>query len=44
MVSEISEGKGRYNEDRLIHAANTIEDMIQLAKDAINKALPFVLQ
>lgn len=36
---EISEGKGRYNEDKLIHALNTIEDMIQLAKDAINEAV-----
>jgi len=36
---EISEGKGRYNEDKLIHASNTIEDMIQLAKEAINEAV-----
>ena len=36
---EISEGKGRYNEDKLIHASNTIEDMIQLAKEAINEAI-----
>ena len=36
---EISEGKGRYNEDKLIHASNTIEDLIQLAKEAINEAV-----
>lgn len=36
---EISEGKGRYNEDKLIHASNAIEDMIQLAKKAINEAI-----
>lgn len=35
---EISEGKGRYNENQLIHASNAIEDMKQLAKDAIKKA------
>ncbi len=35
---EISKGAGRYNEDRLIHASNTIEDMQQLANDAIQKA------
>ncbi|MFA6974280.1 MAG: hypothetical protein WC238_06160 [Parcubacteria group bacterium] len=34
-LSEISEGKGRYNEDRLIHASNTIEDMIEIAKTAL---------
>jgi len=36
---EISEAKGRYHPDRLIHASNTIEDMVQLAKDAINNVL-----
>ena len=36
---EISEGKGRYNEDKLIHASNTIEDMVKLAKEAINEAV-----
>jgi len=36
---EISEGRGRYNEDRLIHAENTIEDMKQLAKEAIKLAI-----
>ena len=36
---EISEGKRRYNEDKLIHASNTIEDMIQLAREAINEAV-----
>lgn len=34
-LSDISEGKGRYNPDRLTHASNTIEDMVKLAKDAI---------
>lgn len=32
---EIAEGKGRYNEDRLTHAENIIEDMVYLAKEAI---------
>jgi hypothetical protein len=36
---EISEGKGRYNDDKLIHASNTIEDMIKLAKEAIKEAV-----
>jgi hypothetical protein len=36
---KISEGKGRYNENKLIHASNTIEDIIQLAKEAINEAI-----
>ena len=27
------------DEDKLIHASNTIEDMIQLAKEAINEAV-----
>ena len=36
---EITEGKGRYSTDRLTHANNTIEDMIQLAKDAIAIAI-----
>ena len=37
-LMEISEGKGRYNENKLIHASNTIEDMVQLAKEAVKKA------
>jgi len=35
-LKEIAEGKGRYSEDRLTHAQNTIEDMIKIAKDAIS--------
>jgi len=34
-LTEISEGKGRYDMDKLRHAANTIEDMIKIAKSAI---------
>jgi hypothetical protein len=36
-LCEIAEGKGRYDEDRLRHAANCIEDMVALAKEAIKK-------
>lgn len=36
---EISKGEGRYNENKLIHASNTIEDMIQLAEEAIDEAI-----
>ena len=36
-LQEIAECKGRYNQDRLIHACNTIEDMAALAKEAIEK-------
>ena len=39
-LNEISEGKGRYDMDRLRHAANTIEDMVELAKDALSKIVP----
>jgi len=39
-LKEISEGKGRYNEDRLIHASNTIEDMVIIANKAIKEATP----
>ena len=35
-LQEITEGKGRYDTDKLKHASNTIEDMIKLAKDAIS--------
>jgi len=35
ILTEISEGKGAYNVDRLIHASNTIEDMKRLALDGI---------
>ena len=35
---EISKGEGRYDMDRLRHAANTIEDMQKLALDAIKEA------
>lgn len=34
-LKEIAQGKGRYDTDKLIHASNTIEDMIKIAKDAI---------
>jgi len=34
-LEEIAEGKGPYNEDRLIHASNTIQDMTILATDAL---------
>lgn len=37
VLEEISEGKGRYNQDQLIHAANTVEDLVKLAKDALLK-------
>lgn len=35
ILIEISEGKGAYNEDKLIHASNTIEEMKQLALEGI---------
>lgn len=34
---EISEGKGRYSEDRLTHAVNTIQDLIGIAKETLTK-------
>ena len=34
-LREISEGKGRYSMDPLEHAGNTIEDMKELAKEAL---------
>ena len=37
-LKEILEGKGRYSMDKLTHAENTIEDMKELAKQAIAKA------
>jgi hypothetical protein len=36
-LTEISEGKGRYNTDPFTHARNTIEDMVQLATEALSK-------
>lgn len=36
-LEEISEGKGRYNQDQFEHAKNTIEDMKQIALEAIQK-------
>lgn len=36
-LKEISEGKGRYSQNRLEHASNTIEDMKALANEAILK-------
>lgn len=35
ILIEISEGKGAYNDDKLIHAFNTIENMKRLALDGI---------
>jgi hypothetical protein len=35
LLQEISEGKGRYSRDMLIHAQNTIEDMKALARSGI---------
>lgn len=37
-LKEISKGEGRYDMDKLIHASNTIEDMKNIAKEAIKKA------
>lgn len=36
-LKEISEGKGRYDMDRLRHCANAVEDMQQLALDSLLK-------
>jgi hypothetical protein len=36
-LTEIAKGEGRYDMDRLRHAANCIEDMQQLAKEALSK-------
>ena len=38
---EITEGKGRYNLDPLIHASNTIEDMKKLATEALDLLAAF---
>ena len=32
ILHEITKGKGRYSQDRLEHASNTIEDMKELAR------------
>ena len=37
-LEEIAEGRGRYSMDHMTHAMNTIEDMKQLATEAIRKA------
>lgn len=37
VLTEISEAKGRYNEDKFTHACNTIQDMQELAVNAIAK-------
>jgi len=37
-LKEISEGKGRYSMDKLTHASNTIDDMKELALNALLKA------
>lgn len=34
-----TKGEGRYNVDKMIHASNTIEDMKQIAKDAIDEVI-----
>lgn len=34
-LKEIAEGKGRYSQDKLEHASNTIQDMIQLANNVL---------
>lgn len=34
-LKEIKKGQGRYSKDPLIHAGNTIEDMVKLASDAL---------
>lgn len=36
-LKEISQGAGRYDTDQLKHASNTIEDMKQLALEALKK-------
>jgi hypothetical protein len=36
---EISKGEGRYDMDQLKHASNTIEDMKELAEEAIQKLI-----
>jgi len=36
-LEEIKEGKGRYSMNQLEHASNTIEDMKELATDALKE-------
>jgi hypothetical protein len=36
-LEEISKGAGRYDQDRLTHAQNTIEDMVEIAKETLSK-------
>lgn len=36
-LQEISEGKGRYDLDRFTHARNTIEDMKEIAVNALKQ-------
>lgn len=36
---EISEAKGAYNEDRLLHAENTIKNLVEIANNAIKEAI-----
>ena len=36
-LKEITEGKGRFSQDQLTHASNTIEDMKHLAQSALNQ-------
>ena len=37
-LEEIAEGKGAYNEDELMHASNTVENMKELAIEALKNA------
>jgi len=36
-LREIMKGEGRFNRDPLIHASNTIEDMIEIAREALGE-------
>ena len=36
-LEEIAEGKGRYDMDPVQHCKNTVEDLVGLAKVALNK-------
>lgn len=37
-LQEITKGEGAYNTDPLIHASNTIENMIEIAKNALTES------
>jgi DNA repair exonuclease SbcCD ATPase subunit len=36
-LEEIAKGEGRYSKDPLTHASNTIEDMIEIAREALTR-------